>query len=345
MRRLTEADPMPLTGGPTLRWGIQAPGVIAGQFVNSLRRFTDQPVVAVASRSKERAREFAATHRIDTAYGTYEQLLSDPNVDIIYVASPHSHHCDMAVAALEAGKHVLVEKPLAVTAAEGERIRAASIAANRFAMEAMHTRFHPRIRVLDALIRSGELGDIRLVTADMGVPVPVDPSHRLFAPDLAGGTLLDMGVYSIFLGVLVLGLPSGIACFGDLTVTGVDNQAITVMSYPDGQQAIAISSLTTYGSGFASVSGTKGRALIHSRLSAPGNLTIFDEKNTPVAEFIDDSGVMTAPEGLCRQAVWAARHVADGLISSPHHPLSTSIAVLRVIDEARAQVAATGLRT
>lgn len=342
MRRLTESDPLPLTGGPTLRWGVQAPGVIAGQFVDSLRRFTDQPVVAVASRSAARAEEFARTHAISSAHGTYEQLLDDPEVDIVYVASPHSHHCAMAVAALQAGKHVLVEKPLAVTAAEGERIRAASVAAGRFAMEAMHYRFHPRIRVLDALLRSGELGDIRMVTADMGVAVPVDHAHRLFDPELAGGTLLDMGVYSIWIGVFVLGLPDSVACFGDLTETGVDNQAVTIMSYANGRQAVASSSLATFGSGLASVSGTGGRVLIHSRHSAPGNLTVFDAKNQPVAEFIDESGIVTAPEGLCRQAVWAARHVADGLVESPHHPLSTSIGVLRIIDEARAQIADKG---
>lgn len=342
MRQLTEPNPLPLIGGPTLRWGIQAPGVIAGQFVDSLRRFTDQPVVAVASRSTNRANEFARTHSISSAYGSYEQLLDDPEVDIVYVASPHSHHCEMAVAALQAGKHVLVEKPLAVTAAEGERIRDASVAAGRFAMEAMHYRFHPRIQVLNALLRSGELGDIRMVTADMGVSVPFDHDHRLFAPELAGGTLLDMGVYSIWLSVFVLGLPSSVACFGHLTETGVDNQAVTVMSYANGQQAIASSSLTTFGSGLASVSGTNGRVLIHSRHSAPGDLTVFDAKNQPVAAFVDRSGIVTGPEGLCRQAVWAARHVADGLIESPYHPMSTSIGVLRVIDEARAQVSATG---
>lgn len=340
MRQLTEPNPLPLAGGPTLRWGIQAPGVIAGQFVNSLRRFTDQPVVAVASRSADRAGEFARTHGISSAYGTYEQLLDDHEVDIVYVASPHSHHCEMAIAALQAGKHVLVEKPFAVTATEGESIRDASVATGRFAMEAMHCRFHPRVRVLDAVLGSGELGDIRMVTADMGVSVPVDHDHRLFAPELAGGTLLDMGVYSIWIGVFVLGLPSSVTCFGNLTETGVDNQAVTIMSYAGGQQAIASSSLATFGSGLASVNGTDGRVLIHSRHSAPGNLTVFDAKNQPVAEFVDHSGIVTAPEGLCRQAVWAARHVADGLIESPHHPLSTSIGVLRIIDEARAQLAA-----
>ena len=338
MRELTEPEPLPLTGGPILRWGIQAPGVIAGQFVESLKRFTDQPVVAVASRSPERADDFARAYAIPSAYGTYNQLLDDPDVDIVYVASPHSHHCLMAVAALEAGKHVLVEKPLAVTAAEGERIQRASRTAGKFAMEAMHYRFHPRIRVLDALLEAGELGDIRMVTADMGVSVPVDHDHRLFDPDLAGGTLLDMGVYSIWLAVFVLGLPTSVTCFGGLTETGVDNQAITVMSNDRGQQAIASSSLATFGSGLGSVSGTGGRALIHSRHSAPGNLTVFDAKNKPVAQFIDRSGIVTAPEGLCRQAVWSARHVADGLIESPHHSLSTSIGVLGIIDEARAQL-------
>jgi len=339
MRRLSEPDPLQLSGGPTLRWGIQAPGVIAGQFVQALQRFTDQPVVAVASRSAERAKAFAHAHGIPTAHDDYAGLLANSGVDIVYIASPHSHHGEMAVAALRAGKHVLVEKPLASSAAEGEQIRDASRAAGRFAMEAMHTRFHPRNRVLEALLLSGELGEIAMVGADLGTSVPFDPTHRLFAPELAGGCLLDVGVYSIWLAVMVLGCPDRVSCCGRLAETGVEDQAVAVLSYDAGPQAVASASLSTYGSGIASVSGTEGRVLIHSRHAAPGNLTVFDAGNKPIAEFVDDSGIATASDGMCRQAVWAARHVADGLTESPHHPLAISIDVLRVIDDARAQVA------
>ena len=340
MMELSDPHPVPLTGGPTLRWGIQAPGVIAAQFVRALHRHTDQPVVAAASRSEARARAFADEHGIAAAYGNYDQLLSDRDVDIVYIASPHSHHCEMAVAAIEAGKHVLVEKPLAASAAEGARIRDAAHRHGRFAMEAMHTRFHPRTQVLADLLEQRRFGDILLVSADLGTSVAADPEHRLFRPDLAGGALLDIGVYSIWFAVFVLGRPAEVNSYGRLHPTGVDDQSVTVLAYAGGQQAVASTSLMTFGSGIASVAGVAGRALIHSRHAAPGDLTIFDADNRPVARFTDRSGISTAADGLCRQAVWAARHVADGLTESPMHPLSTSIQVLEIIDRARAGIAA-----
>ena len=338
MKYLPDAESVPLRGGPVLRWGILAPGVIATKFVRSLKRYTDQEVAAVGSRSRERAERFGSRFSISRAYGSYEAVLADHDVDIVYIASPHSHHKRMAVASLEAGKHVLVEKPLATSALEAQAIGDAARTHNRFAMEAMHTRFHPKTHVLKKLLEDGEFGQIQLVTADLGAVFPVDPTSRIYDPALGGGALLDIGVYSVWFSVFVMGSPTRVQCVGDVTSTGVDGQSVTVLTNESGQHAVATCSLYTFGPGVASISGSDGRVLIHSRHPAPGGFTLYDRKNEPVAEYVDRSRLLTAEDGLCRQAVWAARHVSDGLTQSPLHPLSMSISVLQVLDEARAQL-------
>ena len=338
MRLLPDVGSIPLRGGPVLRWGILAPGVIATKFVRSLKRYTDQEVAAVGSRSRERAECFGRRFSIPSAYGSYEALLADNDVDIVYIASPHSHHKRMAIASLEAGKHVLVEKPLAISALEAQAVEDAARVHNRFAMEAMHTRFHPKIGVLEKLLKDGVLGKVQLVTADLGAIFPFDPTSRIFDPALGGGALLDIGVYSVWLAVFVMGSPTRVQCIGEVTPTGVDGQSVTVLTNESGQQAIATCSLFTFGSGEASIGGSDGRILIPSRHPAPGGLSLYDDKNELVAEYVDRSGLVTAEDGLCRQAVWAARHISDGLTQSPLHPLSMSVRVLQVLDEARAQL-------
>ncbi|MCY4369134.1 MAG: Gfo/Idh/MocA family oxidoreductase [bacterium] len=338
MKLLPDPDPVPLRGGPVLRWGILAPGVIANKFVRSLKRHTDQEVAAVGSRSRERAKSFGQRFSIPRAYGSYEELLGDDSVDIVYIASPHSFHKDMAVASLEAGKHVLVEKPLATSALEAQVIIDSARNHNRFVMEAMHTRFHPRTRVLKKLLEENELGYIRMVTADLGAIFPVDHSSRIYDPALGGGALLDIGVYSVWFAVFVMGSPTRVQCVGELTPTGVDGQSIAVLTNKSGQHAITSCSLYTFGPGEASVNGSRGRVLIPSRHPAPGDLALYDHRNELVAEYVDRSGLLTAEDGLCRQAVWAARHISDGLTESPMHPLSMSKLVLQVLDEAREQL-------
>ncbi|MDE0171327.1 MAG: Gfo/Idh/MocA family oxidoreductase [bacterium] len=338
MKSLHDAESVPLRGGPVLRWGILAPGVIATKFVRSLKRHTDQEVTAVGSRSRERAERFGHRFSIPRAYASYEAVLADSDVDIVYIASPHSHHKTMAVASLEAGKHVLVEKPVATSALEAQAISDAARVHNRFAMEAMHTRFHPRTSVLQRLLEDGELGKVQLVTADLGAVFPLDPTNRIHDPALGGGALLDIGVYSVWFAVFVMGSPTHVQCVGEVTPTGVDGQSVTVLTNESGQLAVATCSLYTFGSGEASVGGSDGRVLVPSRHPAPGGLTLYDARNEPVAEYVDRSGLVTAEDGLCRQAVWAARHVSDGLTQSPLHPLSMSVRVLQVLDEARAQL-------
>src|SRR3954454_22072206 len=190
---------------PVLRWGILGPGEIAGDFADALARHTGQRIVAVGSRSRDRAAAFAAQHGIPRVHQGYESLVSDGEVDVVYVATPHSEHARNALTAIAAGKHVLVEKPLAVTADLARTIAAAADAAGVFAMEAMWTRFLPQTDVVAQLLERGDLGRPALAVADFaGGPVSA-PGGRLLDPEQGGGALLDLGVYVAWWGHFALG--------------------------------------------------------------------------------------------------------------------------------------------
>ncbi|QNO36898.1 Gfo/Idh/MocA family oxidoreductase [Protaetiibacter sp. SSC-01] len=329
-----------LVGGPTLRWGVLAPGFIAGVFASTLHRNTDQRIAAVASRSAERAETFARSHGIDRSYDDYRALVDDPGIDIVYVAAPHTEHLALATLALEAGKHVLVEKPIAASADEARRIAEAARAAGRFAMEAMHTRFHPRMTVIERLLADGALGELRLVQAELGLGnVPVDPTSRLYDPALGGGAALDLGVYPLWFHDFVLGAPTRLDVSGTLAVTGVEDQWNATLHHDDGATGEIAATMRTWTPSHAAIGGAEGRIHLDSRHPQPGGFTVYDVRNQPVSRFDDETGVV-GTDGLCRQAAWAAQHIADGLLESPLHPLATSIRVLETVDGVRAGLGA-----
>src|SRR5919112_2445733 len=187
----------PGTGEPSLRWGMVGAGWIAGEFAKAVRTHTAQRIVAVASRSPERASSFAATHGIELALGSTEQLVTHPGVDVVYVATPQSEHLATGRAAIAAGKHVLIEKPITVTSAEARTLAEEARAAGVLVMEAMWTRYLPQTSVIRQLLADGVLGDVRAVLADHGQAIAADPQHRLYRPELGGGALLDLGVYPV----------------------------------------------------------------------------------------------------------------------------------------------------
>ena len=199
---------LPGRGEPALRWGVVGTGWIAGFFVAAIAAHTAQRVVAVTSRSHERAREFAARHGIEQAHASTEGLLDDASVDVVYVAAPQSEHLEIGLQAIAAGKHVLMEKPLATSAGDAQRLVDAATAAGVFLMEAMWSRYQPQALVIRELIRDGVLGDVRSVIADHGQAIAADPGHRLLLPGTGGGALLDLGIYPIQLDSMVLGAPT-----------------------------------------------------------------------------------------------------------------------------------------
>jgi predicted dehydrogenase len=334
---LPEPDITPLRGGPVLRWGVLAPGRIAGSFVSTLHRHTDQRVHAVASRAPERARAFAATYGIPHAYDSYARLVADPDIDIVYVASPHSEHKPQALLAIAAGKHVLVEKPLALNAAEAREIASAARAAGVFAMEAMWSRFLPQTALIDRLLRDGVLGDIRLVTADFGLRFDFDPEGRIFNPALGGGALLDIAIYPIWFAHFVLGTPTRVLATGELARTGVDGQAALVLTTATGAQALLHTTLFADTPNEAAVSGALARIQVETRFIAPSGFSLISHTSEARLRWADPSG-LRGSEGLAYQATAAAQHIADGLTESPLHPLDRTLAVLETIDTARRQL-------
>ena len=345
MSALPEARFAPLRGGHIVRWGILAPGAIAADWARTVLANTDQPIVAVASRSAERAERFVREHGIPAAYGDYGHLLADAAVEAVYIAAPHSEHRALALAAIAAGKHVLVEKPLALDAAEAREIAAAARAAGVFAMEAMKARFLPQTDVVARLLEDGALGDIEAVEADFGSRTAFDPGSRLFDPALGGGALLDIGVYPLWFAHFVLGTPAVVGVTGSLAPTGVDEHAVLSLEYPPPASAararITTSLVETTLHG-ASIRGTRARLDVAAPFQSPGSLRVTTRDTGAVAEYRDSSG-LSGRAGMAFQVAAAAEAIGAGLTESPLHRLDDAIAVLEVVDAARAALGAARL--
>lgn len=336
---LPPVDVTPLRGGPILRWGVIAPGSIANGWVSSVHSQTDQRVSAVGSRDRGRAQEFAARHGIERAYGSYDELAADPGIDIVYIASPHSEHLEHALIAIGAGKHVLIEKPIAVSAAEARQLAAAAKAAGVFAMEALWSRFIPQHSVVAQLLADGALGEIRSASADFGVNFPYDPENRIFNPALGGGGLLDLGVYPGWFLHFALGAPQTVTATGTLAPTGVDGQAAVTLDYASGAQAVLTTSTRVSTPSIGVISGTLARIVFPGPYQGPGAFTVASsagevlEWARPAADGWGD--------GLAYQVTAVAEAVAAGQLEHPKHTLQRTIEVLEVIDSARAQLGAT----
>jgi predicted dehydrogenase len=321
---------------PAVRWGVLAPGWIAGKFCAALRRGTTQEIVAVASRSLDRARAFAAEHGAATAYGSYEELVADPRVDIVYVASPHSEHHRQARLALEAGKPVLVEKAFTRTAAEARDLVALARSRNLFLLEGMWSRFLPHYDVVGRAVRDGIVGDVTTVFADHGQPLYPGGPERLASPDLAGGALLDLGIYPISFADLVLGPFSSVTATGTLTDRGVDAQeSVTVTSAAGGLGVLHASMLAGSGT-TASICGTDGRIELGGPFYCPTRVRLHDRDGTVVDQF-DPVGDVEH-QGLRYEAAEAARCLTAGVTGSAQLPLATTVRVMEALDTVRGQL-------
>ncbi len=295
----------------------------------------------MGSRSAERAARFAGEHGADRSYGSYEQLVGDPGVDVVYVATPHSEHVEHALLAIAAGKHVLVEKPLALDAAGGRLIAEAARAAGVFAMEAMWTRYLPQTDIIRRLLDDGALGELRVVTADFGTSARFDPASRLFDPALGGGALLDLGVYVVSWASFALGAPSDVIATGSLAPTGVDEQAALVLTSADGAQALLSTGLRAATPSLATINGSAARIETGSPFWCASGLRVIGADGS-TAEWTDTSG-RPFREGMAYEAAALARYVGEGRAESPLHPLDEAVSTLATIDEARRQLGAVGV--
>ncbi|MCL2489531.1 MAG: Gfo/Idh/MocA family oxidoreductase [Propionibacteriaceae bacterium] len=324
---------------PPLRWGILAPGGIAGRMVEALHAYTRQQVVAVGSRSTDRAQAFAAKYGIPNAYGSYEHLVADDKVDIIYVASPHSEHVAHAKLALKAGKPTLVEKAFTRNQAEAKSVVATARAAKVPVMEAIMTRQTPTLDIVKQLVDNGDLGLIDTILADHGQNLTKVP--RLVKAELAGGALLDLGVYCVHFAVFLGGLPTRVVATGALTNTGVDaHMAMSFDGFARLPNALAAMH-TTMLSGTptrAAVCGSEARAeLVGPGPFTPGCVMLrIIKRDGDVIE--RPAPGITGSMALCYEAAHFARVVSDGLSDSPIMPADESIAIMGLLDEMRSQV-------
>lgn len=318
---------------PALRWGIVGPGWIAERFARSLRRFTGQQVTAVASRSLDRARAFAERSGIDTAYGSYDELYASDSVDVVYVATPHTEHRPCALAAIGHGKHVLVEKPLALDADGAREIADAAGRAGVFAGEAMWTRFLPKFDVIDRVLASGMLGRVDTVIADHGEHF--GPEHRIFDPALAGGPLLDLGTYVVSLAYTVLGPPVSVAATGMPANDEINGQVSALLTAASGAHAVLTTTLTSTTPTTASICGTEATLHVPGPFFMPGPFTVTAHSGASVTY---DEAPGTQVDGVHFAAVDAARAIADGRLESSVHPLADAVGTLAVLDAVRARV-------
>lgn len=318
--------------GDAVRWGILGTGGIASAFVSDLRLSPSGVIAAVGSRTQSSADRFADAFGIERRHPSYESLVADPEIDVVYVATPHPMHRGNAILALHAGKPVLVEKPFAMNAEEAIQIVAAARETGLFAMEAMWTRFLPHIAVIRDWIKRGLLGELVTVMADHGQWFAEDPAFRLFAPELGGGALLDLGVYPVSFASMILGAPHRIAALSDPAFTGVDAQTSMLFGYESGAQAVLTCTLRARSPTRASIVGTDARIEIDGRFYAPTSVTMVPRSGEPIRVPSNHEG-----HGLRHQADEVARCLAAGELESPLMTLDESISIMRTMDAVTAQ--------
>lgn len=316
-----------------LRWGVMGTGGIARLFTRDL--VTDgHVVVAVGSRNDQRARAFAADWRIPHAHSSYESLVHDPRVDIVYVATPHSEHFNNTLLAVEAGKHVLVEKPFMLNESEARRAYAAANAAGVVVLEAMWTRFLPHMALVRSLISAGRIGQVLAVHAEHAQRLVVADDHRLRRLDLGGGALLDLGIYPLSFLHDIVGEPVEVVAHAEFVSTGVDTSLTTSSRHPGGVLAGTFSSMLTPGRNEATIHGSLGRIDIGPVFYAPTTVTVSDESGTVVASYFD----RPAGRGMQFQAQEMERLVTTGESQSSLMTHRDSIGVIRTMDRIRGQI-------
>ena len=319
-----------------VNWGILGPGRIAHRFAAGLRDAAGARLVAVGSRDAARAEAFAARYRAPRAHGSYAALAADPAVDAIYVATPHPQHAPACRICLDAGKHVLCEKPLAVNAAEARAVAACARDRGVLLMEGMWTRFIPAIAALRSLLQAGAIGVPALVQSDMAFAAQVDPASRLFAPELAGGALLDIGVYCVAFASMVLGTPDTVAASAHLGTTGVDERTAVALSYPGGAVAALLCGITVSSPQTATIFGSKGYVAVASPFWCSEQITVHRSGGEPQERRYPLRG-----NGFNYEAEHFMELVRAGATDSPVMPLAETIAISETLDAARRRI---GLR-
>ena len=311
------------------KWGILAPGSIANSFVKGLLTLPNAVLYAVGSRNLERAQDFANQYGFEKAYGSYEKLAKDPEIDIIYVATPHPQHEEATILCLSNGKPVICEKPFAVNAAQASRMIACARENKVFLMEAMWTRFLPAICKVRELIAEGAIGNVRHVDAAFCFRADINPESRLFAPHAAGGSLLDVGVYNLSFCSMVFGKqPAGVQSFLNIGSTGVDETSSVLLSYQGGESALLLSAIRLNTPHDAAIFGEEGYIKIPGYWNGDTLLLHNKDGEQEIKLPFESSGFQF-------EAMEAMTCLDKGLLESPIIPLEESLAILKTTDKIR----------
>lgn len=319
-------DPM---DAPALKWGVLGSGWIAEQFIASTRAHTRQVFQAVGSRTKAKADSFAQTWEIPTAHGSYDALVDDPDIDVIYVATPHNMHHSHVMLALEAGKHVLVEKPMAMSRAEAEEMVNQARQKGLFLAEALWTYFLPKFDVLQQVLDSGYLGEIKSIHTEYGEYFTRD--HRIFIPKLAGGPLLDLGTYPLSLITHIMGVPAQAMGMKQMDESGVHGQLSLVMADRKGNQATLSTTLYGFTPTNAAIVGTKGTVRFGSEFNLPGPFQVISADGATVLDYEEPAARHF--DGLFYEAAEVARCIAAGKTETDKRPLDDTLDMLAALDK------------
>lgn len=316
---------------PSLRWGVVGTGWIAARFVDAVSSHTGQRFTAVASRDRARGDQFAHAHGIARTHTGVRALAADPEVDVVYVASPHTSHRDHAIAAIAEGTPVLVEKPMGIDAAQAQEIADAARTAGIFCAEALWTYFLPRWDVVEQALASGVIGRLRSVIADYGEYLPED--HRAMDPALAGGSLLDLGTYPISLVSRLLGEPLTVAAHGTDNRHGVNAHTAAIVSDASGATGAVFTSLESSTPTTAVIAGDRGAIELDGPFYQPGAVRIRTWSDGEVYRYDE---TRSGHVGLHFEAAAVARAISAGLTEAEERPMAETLAFLRLMDRIRA---------
>jgi len=315
-----------------INWGIIGLGKIANKFAEGLTYVEDAKLYGVASRDQENADEFSKTHKAEIAYGSYEELMKDENVEVIYIATPHVFHHDLTLQCIHHGKAVLCEKPFAMNSQQAEEMITISRQKRVFLMEALWTMFLPHFQYVSQLINSGELGKVETIKADFGFAAKFDKTKRLFNKSLGGGSLLDIGIYPVFMAYTILGKPKEIRATAEITETGVDATCEINFKYIGGVKAELFSSFKEKTSTTAEIILEKGKIILNTRFHEPTTVTVISEGKEQTKDF----GVKA--NGYNFEAEHVTKMLQQGKIESDIWSLEKTRDLMNLLDEIREEI-------
>lgn len=314
-----------------LRWGIIGLGKIANHFAKDLLLLEGHTLQAVASRSEGKAKTFSDKFGAIDFYSDYHDLIHDEAVDIIYIATPHNSHMEWSVKAMEAGKHVLCEKPLAVNESQVRKMVDTARDSGVFLMEAFWTRFNPVIENIIQKISEGEIGAVKNVNVDFHFKSDQPTDHRLFNPRLAGGALLDVGVYPIFLSYLLLGYPKEVIAKSIAHKAGVDHQTSAIMIHENGIGTISCG-LSSDSHMSARIGGSEGYIVINPRWHESESYCIVTSDESQKIE------VSKIGRGYAHEIIECKKCIVAGKLESDNWSHNDSLSIIKIADDIRAQI-------